>query len=199
MELTSIEHSIILGTLLGDGFLQKRGQKARLRICHSWKQKEYVDWKYQQLIRLCQRTQKPIFSQRPTGQIYSFSTQSEKILLNYYDLFYNNGLKTIRPSLINSITDPLSLAVWWLDDGNARLDCYSGRLATQAFSLKEHKILQQLLFKNFEIQTNIVKHSIYKKQYYLYIPSRFFSKLVLLIRPYVQLIPTLLYKLGKTP
>ena len=200
MELTSTEHSIILGTLLGDGFLQKRAQKARLRICHSSKQKQYVDWKYQQLIRLCRRTSPPKKKIVQFGSTYSFSTQSERILLKYHSLFYStNGFKKIEPFLINSIKDPLSLAVWWLDDGNARSDCNAGRLATHAFNLKEQKILQQLLVQNFQIQTNIVKHSTRKtkKQYYLYIPSSYFCKFINIIQTYVQPIPTMHYKLGK--
>nr|YP_009519332.1 hypothetical protein [Pseudocodium devriesii]AYC65384.1 hypothetical protein [Pseudocodium devriesii] len=195
MELTSTEHAIILGTLLGDGFLQKRAKKARLRICHSVKQKEYVDWKYQQLIRLCQRTSLPQTKTVRFGVTYSFTTQSEKILLKYYSLFYKHGLKIIRSQLIDVFKDPLSLAIWWLDDGNARLD--AGRLATQAFRLAEHKILQQLLLQNFNIQTNIVKHSALKKQYYLYIPNQYFSELVDLIHIYVQPISTMQYKLRK--
>nr|ACL80127.1 endonuclease-like protein [Flabellia petiolata] len=197
MELTLTEHSIILGTLLGDGYLQKRAQKARLRICHSIKQKQYVDWKYQQLIRLCQRTQSPYLTTVRLGKTYSFTTQSEKILLKYHSLFYKNDIKKITTQLIDYIKEPLSLAVWWLDDGNARNDCHAGRLATQAFSLEEHKILQQLLFQNFKIQTNIVKHSSKKKQYYLYIPSQYFSQLINKIQIYVQQIPTMQYKLGK--
>lgn len=200
MELTYIEKSIILGTVLGDGFLQKRMHKTRLRICHSYKQKQYVDWKYQQLIRLCSRTQSPIRKNVRLGVTYSFHTQSENILSYYYNLFYNNGLKKIDNQLVDSITHPLSLAVWWLDDGNARSDCNGGRLATYGFNLEEQKILQQLLVQNFHIGTNIVRHSIKKKkpQYYLYIPSQHFSQLIDLIQIYVQQIPTMRYKLGKS-
>ena len=200
LTLTLKEHSIILGTLLGDGFLQKRAQKARLRICHSYKQKQYVDWKYQQLLTLCQRTASPKSQQRPLGKAYSFSTQSEKILLQYHSLFYKrNGLKKIDNELIDYIKHPLSLAIWWLDDGNARKDCAAGRLATCSFSLGEQKILQKLLFQNFKIGTNIVRNSIKKNkaQYYLYIPSQSFYQLVNIIKIYVQQIPTMEYKLGK--
>lgn len=203
MELTSTtsttttEHSIILGTLLGDGFLQKRAQKARLRISHSLKQKEYVDWKYQKLLRLCQRTSPPVTKAVRLGYTYSFSTQSERILLKYHSLFYStNGIKTITSYLFNYVKDPLSLAIWWLDGGNACTDCNAGRLATQAFTLEEQKILQQLLFQNFNIETNIVSR---RDQYFLYIPSKIFPKLVNIIKHDVEPIITMHYKLGKSP
>lgn len=204
MELTETEHNIILGTLLGDGFLQKRSLKARLRICHSYKQKDYVNWKYNQLRRLCQRTKSPQIQNRPLGRSYYFSTQSEKILIKYHDLFYtsdcdgNNFRKRIDLRVLDLVYHPLSLAVWWLDDGNARTDCRGGRLATNCFSLNEQKILQNLLQKKFQIKSNIVRQTLKKKtiQYYLSIPSNSFEQLVQLISTYVNQIPTMDYKLG---
>lgn len=212
MELTNIEHNIILGTLLGDGFLQKRSKKARLRISHSILQKEYVEWKYLKLRRLCARTKTPQIQKVQLGTVYHFSTQSEEILLNYHNLFYtvclnrsNNKVIRFRKSLniqiLDFIKDPLSLAVWWLDDGNARTDCFAGRFGTQGYTLEEHKILQKLLFQNFQIYSNIVKHSAKKQQYYLYIPSKSnnFAAFVDLITPYINQIPSMKYKLGKKP
>nr|YP_009519422.1 hypothetical protein [Rhipiliopsis peltata]AYC65479.1 hypothetical protein [Rhipiliopsis peltata] len=184
MELTQTEHNILLGTLLGDAFLQKRGKKARLRICHSFKQKEYVDWKYSQLCRLCQRTQSPKIKKVQLNaklcyETYSFATQSEDILLQYHSLFYNlnkNGkyYKKLSPKLFKYIKHPLSLAVWWLDDGYRRTDCNGGRLYTQCYTLKEQQLLQNILLKNYKINSNIVRHYIRKKKvyYYLSIPSK---------------------------
>ena len=46
MELTKQQTNVLIGTILGDGFLQKTGEKnARLRLEHSQKQKDYVLWK----------------------------------------------------------------------------------------------------------------------------------------------------------
>lgn len=218
MELTNIEHNIILGTLLGDGMLQHRSKKARLRISHSIHQKAYVDWKYFQLKRLCERTKPPQIQKVQFGTGYYFSTQSEKILLKYHDLFYKgttssrtstiveapNSIKyrkSITPQLLDFIKNPLSLAVWWLDDGNSRTDCFAGRFATQSYTLEEHKILQKILFSNFQIDSNIVRHSARKQQYYLYISGKNnnFSTFVNLITPYIYKIPSMKYKLGKKP
>jgi LAGLIDADG DNA endonuclease family len=60
IQLTSREHAVIIGSLLGDGFMQRSTSltnKSRLRFCHSIKQKEYVDWKRTSLTRLCEKTQ----------------------------------------------------------------------------------------------------------------------------------------------
>ena len=42
--------SAIIGMILGDGYLQKTGEKnARLRLEHGYKQKEYLLWKTEKL------------------------------------------------------------------------------------------------------------------------------------------------------
>ncbi len=46
--LTENQRSIIIGSLLGDGAMRCK-VNALLEINHSSAQKEYVDWKYQQL------------------------------------------------------------------------------------------------------------------------------------------------------
>ena len=230
MELTTLEHNILLGTLLGDGFLQKRSKKARLRICHSYKQKGFVDWKYFHLKRLCSRTRPPKKVQQKNGLVYLFATQSEKILANYHSLFYekipchqgsspgcflrkgrlasarmplepsDRYRKKIDHQLLEYFQSPLSLAVWWLDDGSCKTNSRAGQLATHSFNLSENKILKKLLLQNFQINSNILKH-IYRNKtyYYLYIPAKNnnFSHLINLISIYVHQIPSMSYKLGK--
>ncbi len=205
MQVTKEQSDLIIGTVLGDGFLQKRGQKTRLRICHSFKQREYVDWKYKKLQSLCVRTQIPKKVTQNSYQSYLFSTQSDERLSHYHNLFYEqvNGRyqKIIRPELALYLTDPLSLAIWWMDDGSARTDCYAGRFATQSYTLSEHKLLQDILMRNYCLKTSIVRHTTKKSkvQYTLSVPSKGdqFARLVQLIRPFVTQLPCMIYKLGK--
>lgn len=145
------------------------------------------------------------------GTAYYFSTQSEPILLKYHDLFYTavkvpklkkiqfKYRKSIKVQLLDFLKDPLSLAIWWLDDGNIRTDCFAGRLATQCYTLEEHKILQELLFQNFQISSNIVQHSAKKKQYYLYISNKNnnLSTFLNCMAPYINPIPSMKYKISK--
>jgi hypothetical protein len=55
--LTQLQRSIIIGSLLGDGYVRiVDGRKdAFLEINHSISQKEYVDWKYEMLQSICVR------------------------------------------------------------------------------------------------------------------------------------------------
>ena len=47
--LTQIQKSLIIGTLLGDGYARiiPKRKNALLEVNHSFKAKEYVDWKYE--------------------------------------------------------------------------------------------------------------------------------------------------------
>lgn len=53
--LTQLQKSVIVGSLLGDGYIRiMLGRKdAFLEINHSIKAKEYVDWKYSVLKNIC--------------------------------------------------------------------------------------------------------------------------------------------------
>lgn len=58
--LTQSQKSLIIGTMLGDGYLRIiPGRKnAFLEINHSFSQKEYVDWKFNRLKNICISTPK---------------------------------------------------------------------------------------------------------------------------------------------
>jgi hypothetical protein len=198
-------NALLIGTILGDGHVQKtqsKTEKCRLRISHSLEQKDYVDWKFSQLQNLCSSL--PKYDEKKNS--YQFYTDYSADLKLYHDLFYEKNEKTyrkvIRPLLKNYLTDPISLAVWYCDDGSKRTDCDACRIATHSFSLEEIKILQAILLDNFEIRSHIVKAGRSKKgnyQWYsLSLSARDggFHRLRELIFSYVESkIPSMMYKL----
>lgn len=202
--LSTTEKSILMGSLLGDACLQKRGISSfRYRVSQSLKQKSYVEWKYAKLKRLCQTTQPPKEVTDKKGFVtVEFYTSSGDYLKDYFELFYKqspkkNFVKTITPELIEKMPmDPILLAVWFMDDGSTRNDCYAGQLATQSFSLEENVLLKDYL-KKWGLDCNISKHTKKSGQYYLYIPSTSFSKFVEIIEPTVREIPEMVYKLNE--
>ena len=129
--LTQYQLSIIIGSILGDGYIRKiKGRKdAFLEINHSIKAREYVDWKYSALKNICQSPPK-IGIINETRTAYRFFTKQHSELSDLMKLFYKNGKKTIPASLVLS---PLILAVWFMDDGSKsrKYDVY---LNTQQFS-----------------------------------------------------------------
>lgn len=214
-EMTIEEEAIFYGHMLGDGTLQKRASSYRSRILHGAKQKEYVFWKYNKLKSLCEGTHSPKLRKDKRGNLsYSFYLKSGHYLEKYHQLFYqpyiwksNNQSqmvtnkirykKRISPELIEALPiDPLVLAVWYMDDGSRSSTAWSGQLSTLCFTKEEHWLLQDYL-KLFNINTSIVLHNKVKKQYVLYIPAKNnnFTDFVDLIKPIVQEIPSMTYKI----
>lgn len=120
--MTRKQKAVIIGTLLGDGFLQKTGKNnARLRLEHSLKQEDYLLWKIQILDNYFQS--KPQYLERNNikfGNSYQYiraQSYSGSEFGKLLKLFYLNGVKVIPKEILNLLKDPLSLAIWFMDDG----------------------------------------------------------------------------------
>jgi|LakMenEpi03Aug12_release.lakeMendotaPanAssembly.Ray.scaffolds.fasta_scaffold463294_1 hypothetical protein len=201
------EKSFIMGTLLGDGHLQKHGANSfRLKIAHSIKQKQYVEWKHDKLKRFCTTTKGPTERVEAKGVTVRFETGATSEFSVMHSLFYKQqGVgKTGKPKYVKIITqelieqlpmNPYVLALWYMDDGSVRDDCNAGKLATQGFSLDENKLLSGYLEK-WGIKANVIKHTVASGQYYIGLPAATFSKFTSIIKPIVSEIPSMLLKLG---
>ena len=183
-----------MGTILGDGCLERNGINVRLRIDHSLSQQALVDWKRRELKELSPSI--PRIIRRVDGRTgaehvnYRFSTRSLPLLNHYFDLFHGSGKKGIPASISCLLSTALSLAVWYMDDGSRRSECRSGYLDTNAFLLTDVKRLQDCLWARFGISTAV--HFAAGKAR-IYIPRSQFSEFCELIRPHV--ISEMSYKL----
>lgn len=121
MKISSVERDILIGTILGDAYIQKTGEKnARLRLEHGAHQKEYLLWKVQHLKQFFQGKPKYLERVHPlTGRTYKYwrhQSQSGPFLGKLRKLFYKDGTKKI-PENIEKLLTPRSLSVWYMDDG----------------------------------------------------------------------------------
>ena len=180
--LTERQEAIIVGCLLGDGTMRCK-TNALLEINHSIKQSGYAQWKYNELKELVSTQPHKRFGN--AGRIaYRFTTRSLPELTEIYRKFYQYGKKIIPDNLI---LNPLSLAVWFMDDG-----CKSYRavyLNTQKFNVTEQKRLAELLNNQFSIKATLNKD---KKYYRLRIAVSSVGKFLEIIKPY--LLPMFCYK-----
>lgn len=157
--LSEKQQAILVGLMLGDGFLEHRYKYPRLRVDHTFKHKEYVDWLYNQFKDLC--IKKPFALDRVdkrNGRIYShyiFTTITDSSLLKYRNIFYKDGKKVIPTNLKFLLKNALSLAIWYMDDGFKRSDCNSLYLCTSGFTLEEQKFLQEVLLNLYGFKTKI--------------------------------------------
>lgn len=151
--LTEEQKQILIGVLLGDGAMRKK-RHALLEINHSYKQKDHVDWLYQKFQTF---TDTPPKTRKTNGRrvAYRFTTRSLPVFTVFYDLFFEEKHKIIPENLIFM---PLSLAVWYMDDGSrCDKDIY---LNSQQFTQEEQEKLVLLLHKqqNIEASLNKDKH-----------------------------------------
>lgn len=205
--LTPLQQAVVVGGLIGDLHIQRTTastQRCRLRVCHSIAQREYVYWKYTVFREpFCKSVKPPHETARP-GE-YVFYTMYRDEFLPCRDEWYRNdgnGFRKRVPERIDTLlVDPISLAVWYLDDGTKRGDSDACRLATQGFSLQENQALSNCLWTNFAIHASIDTWRLTRAKKPLYglsIQSKSggYKRLRLLIRDFVRAeVPTMLYKL----
>lgn len=157
--LTQEQKSLIIGTILGDGYLRiiPRRKNAFLEVNHSINQKDYVDWKYS-VLRSIVKSGPKLRNGNGNRIACRFYTRCLSEITELFSYFYKDGKKIIPADLKIS---PLSLAVWFMDDGSRSGG--SVYLNTQQFSENDQVKLQTLLLNQFGISSNLNKDKEYKR------------------------------------
>lgn len=177
IELTKLQKSVVLGSILGDGGLikQKASKNARLQIGHCTKQLDYLKWKSGLLDPFCKS--KPVLAEKAGPKIicgkksmcsgyYIVNTIAHPDITEYYNKYYFGGNKRVHMDVIDEL-DELALAIWLADDGSFtfRSECeYSirGSIATCSFYREEVELLLLTLSKFYAGHVYIGKdNSIY--------------------------------------
>lgn len=185
--LTKIQTSVIVGSLLGDGYIRKMpGRKdAFLEINHSATQREYVDWKYSILKNVSGSMPKE--RNGNGGRVaYRFYTRQSPDITALMDVWYAKGRKRIPK---NIAIDRTAFAVWFMDDGSMcrESDVY---LNTQQFDLVDQKVLLGLL-RRMGLEASLNKDKQYQRIRFL---KSSVPTLKCLITAHV--IPSMKYKIG---
>ena len=191
----STQREVIAGMLLGDTCLQKdkRGsQSYRLVTVHSIKQKDYFDKKYECLANYLLEPSKTI-----SGYGSTCYRVVSKVLpeADYYIKMYskiqinNNSFKVITKDYLDLLT-PLSLAIWFMDDGNRTKSNLESKvtnkvsrasLATHSFTYDSVVLLSNYL-KEKGYNNNILKQ---KNLFYIAINSESSQSFFRDIAPYI--------------
>ena len=185
--LTQYQKSLIIGTMLGDGYLRiiPGRRNAFLEINHSFSQKQYTDWKFEKLQNIC--ISKPKIRKGNGNRIaYRFYTKQHPELTEFYNKFYKNGYKIVPDNLK---LDVITLSVWFMDDGSK---CGNSNfyLNTQQFN-KNHQIKLLNYLEKIGLKANLNKD----KNYYR---IRFFTSSINKLKELLRenLIPSMYYKIG---
>lgn len=150
---------VVLGSLLGDGSLriQKPYKNARFSFRHSVLQQDYFFWKVEQLKEIS--GEKCWWKQEPNGyggEMLRYQSLALEQLSELYQLTHKHNRLIIKRRWLNQLT-PLSLAVWWLDDGSLIGNGKRGVFCTDPFPLEDQKILAQYLQKVWRVKVAIAK------------------------------------------
>ena len=165
LSLNDVQVKVLLGSLMGDGCLIENSSKSNYRYQteHCDKQKDYVYWKCG-IFRDFVLTP-PKFHERTKS--WKFRTMSHTQFRYYHDMFYLYDRK-ILPKDLSFLKDPLTAAVWFMDDGGRSA---SGCLLnTQNFTDDENIKLREFFRKEFGISVTLQRNY---RGYRLYVPSRY--------------------------
>jgi hypothetical protein len=172
------QQSIITGSLLGDGHLSNpRKGNSSLNKCQCLKHLEYLEWHKDQFEG--HTTDIKIYDNYANGKKY------KKCNLHwrahpYFSLlrkkWYPVG-KKIVPSDLQ--LDPLSIAVWYFDDGYNSLENRTIKIATCSFQVPEIEFLIAQL-NQFDIKCRIAPRN------FLYVYSECYKTFIDLVKPYMN-------------
>lgn len=194
---------IILGSLLGDGSLaiNPKYKSPRFSFRHSVKQKEYFFWKMDMLKEIsgesCYWLQGS--EKKPDGwgtAKYRFQSRALACLTEIYNLTHHrvSGTKVrVTRKWLNQLS-PLSLAIWWQDDGSLVSDSRQGVICTDGFSFEEVEIIHQYFRKVWNIETKIGRVSNQDKWRIWIRSSEELKKFLRIIIPHVYT-KSMLYKI----
>ncbi len=185
--LNPYQKDILAGTLLGDGGLYADGwsKNYRLQVIQGNKQKEYLFWKFDAFRNCCVSSP----SYQKWNDSWRIRTISHSQFNGYARAFYSEGRKIVPKDIANLLT-PLSVAIWFMDDGvlGSRGDGYV--LNTQNFTDAENAHLKFCLEDKFSLDVSIHAD---KRWWRLYIRKGSMAQFKKIIEPYM--IPSMKYKL----
>jgi len=195
LKLSEVQREILIGKLLGDGHLEtNNGITYRLKIEHSIKQQDYVQWLYQNFKDwvLTPPKIKTKFLNDKTYQNIWFNTVFHIAFRYYGKQFYQDKQKVV-PKYISRILKSRAMAVWFMDDGSIKSQHHRALiLNTQGFLIKDQKLLQNALLSKWQIESSLRKQ---KEGWQILITGESAIKFAQIIIPY--LLPSFDYKLGK--
>lgn len=193
LKINSKQRDMLVGLLLGDGHLETRdnGRTFRLKVDHSFAQREYIEWIYEEFRPWIRQD---LHSKRRSDgrESLDFSTYSHGAFRFYAQQFYL-GKKKQMPKLLNKILTPLGLAVWFMDDGSLKSSRHNTYIIhTVGWARKDLETAQKVLSAKFGIETSL--HRQRDKHLRLYIKSASAGLFRRIIEPYM--VTSLRYKLG---
>lgn len=155
-ELTKTQGDLIIGSLLGDGHIDKRETQPIFIVSHAENQKDYLYWKYEIVKDLCNIP--PSYS---SEEMRKFDNGKEylcqptyRVSTRIYDCFYKYREMT-KEELINQLNE-LSLSIFVLDDGFRSSSNWE--LCIANFSSENKELFINVMKDKFDLDAYVCKY-----------------------------------------
>lgn len=198
--LTKEEEEFLFGKILGDGYLKPNSfaRNSNFSFAHNDRYKEYTEYCYNFIKRWCYNP--PIYrEQKKDPKIYKnniikkyvVETISHPEFSRLRRYFYEHGRKIVNKDILENLT-PLSLAIWYQDDGSLEVQknkTNGMRLHTSQFPLESVNLICNYLKDVYGIKCNPVKSQKGKdglQQYCIRISKKSTVDFSNLIKPYTH-------------
>ena len=180
--------ALMIGLVLGDGHLARsfgRSTKSILELKYDERYLGYLEWIHKELGEL---SPSPIRKKKGYHQ-YRFYTKAREDVGELRRLFYPDGTKRIPEDIKKYLEDPLTLAIWYQDDGTLdfRKNYHANALfATHCFTRRECDLLAEALKANFDLDVRVCRCMMRGKlSFRLYVTSKSMQKFMDIIDPYM--------------
>ena len=188
--MTGQTQAILVGLILGDGYLAESRRKDKttsyLDLKYDEKYLDYLKWIHENVKELnpSEIKKKKNFHQ------YRFYTETREDIGLLRNLFYPKKIKAIPENIIEYLKNPISLAVWYQDDGTLDFrDKYHANslFATHCFSRADCEKLADALQIIYRLDVRVCRCMMRGKLYFrLYVTSKSMEKFMNIVSPYIQ-------------
>lgn len=201
-KFTKESRNLLIGMLLGDGTISNNNI---FKLSHSIKQKDYLEWKIEQLKEAAIRNTgiKSYISSRG----YNKGSEVLYTQLNIIPFIkvlrrvvYKNGDKTFSRKLLNRL-DAKGIAIWFMDDGHINIRKDKGRPCGFYIKLSICKSKEevQTIIDFFKEQWNINFYMFHESKkedsFSLCCGTKEGLKFIELVKPYVSQVPSMIHKI----
>ena len=199
MKITKEARDLVLFMTFGDGYIQKNGN---LKIRHSVKQKEYLEWKMKLLRKNGIHTSDIYYVDNNGYGAYEFYTYSYNFIKLIRKYLYTPNKNIAQIKQLNKFT-PIGLYIWSLDDGGlSQLKNKDGSLRANTLMLNtmlnkdENQIIINYFKEKWDIQFRQCKNH---GKYRLECGTREARKFIKILEPYIDEVECLSYKFNVKP
>lgn len=200
--LSDYLNSVLIGIMLGDGFLYRSSATAntRFEMSFGYKYKLYaenIELLFKDYISNSLK-EVTIKGKDRTYINYRLKTKTLPVFNQYHDLFYEEQMgkwgiiKKVKivPANIEKLLDPIVLAYLIQSDGSFSYNRV--RIYTNSFTKAEVEVLAKAINTNFSLFTGVTHDR--NNQWILTIGSRQLNLLREIVSPYF--VPSMLYRIG---